>query len=471
MINPNPIHTKSSPYSGGSSFGRRPMPAKPSMMGEPKKRRNWPKAVLLTLVGILVAGGTYAYAEFHALKSNIIVAHEGATSAILSYDPTNSNSKLDPAVFKQAGDGRINIVAVGIGGDNHPGALLTDSIQIISIDTINKKVATTSIPRDLYVTIPGHGKGKINSAYTFGEQDHTGGGGPLLREVVGNVLGIPISNFILLDFTGAQDIVDTLGGIDVTVPTAIYDPYFPDDATVGYAPFSISAGLHHMDGKTALRYARSRETTSDFDRSARQQIILAAIKKKALSIGVATNPAKISEIISTLGRHLKTDLQSNELPLVLGYYRDSTQSGNYVLDTSDSLGLLTDTTDPVAGYISYPALGVNDFSAIHQWFQKNSPDPLIAKEKATITVAGGAKATTKQLQAVVATLKDYGYDAALSTAAPGTSVTSTKLFETTSGSKPISRNYLGSQFSVTAQKGSPPNSHADFELIYVPAKN
>ena len=93
--------------------------------------------------------------------------------------------------------------------------------------------------------------------------------------------------------------VDALGGIDIDVPRAINDPYFPDERLVGYAPFNVKAGPQKMDGATALKYSRSRKTTSDFDRSERQQLVIDAIKKKALSVGVLSNPVKINNFINS----------------------------------------------------------------------------------------------------------------------------------------------------------------------------
>ena len=435
----------------------------------PKKKRRWIRGLFLVILGIFAAGGSYAAAQFISLKNNVTVARQGAGSAALGI--TNDNKdKLDTSAFKQAGDGRFNIVIAGIGGANHPGGMLTDTIQVLSIDTINKKAGITSVPRDLYVSIPGSSKAKINTAYQTGEEANKDGGGAVLKQAVGNVLGITISNFVMIDFTGAKDIVNSLGGIDVDVPTAINDPYFPDDQTVGYAPFYISAGPHHMDGTTALRYSRSRETTSDFDRSFRQQLVISAMKKKALSLGVVTNPVKINSLISAVGQHMKTDLQADEILSAINIYKDiqSSDTTTQVLDTSAKLGLLSSTTDPYAGYISYPSLGQGKYDDIRAWFQKNNPDPLLAREHPTVTVANGGHATLAQLNALVARLNDYGYDATLGQTTAGTA-TKTQVYEAKKGKNPISHNYLGSFFGSTLQTGTPLSSGADFEILYVPA--
>ena len=148
MINPTPVNSKSSPYSANQV--RRPLPRVMAMPPIKKKRTRitWRRMFALSLLLLLAGGGTYAYAYFNGVRSEIIIEHQGDSSSILSYDPSQSLSSLSASQFKQAGDGRFNVVMVGIGGDGHPGALLTDSIQVLSIDTINKKVGITSIPRD-----------------------------------------------------------------------------------------------------------------------------------------------------------------------------------------------------------------------------------------------------------------------------------------------------------------------------------
>lgn len=487
MINPQPVYNPNSPYSNGNQSGNYQIPPPtPKTPNEPKNKIKIGRIIGFIVLFLIVGTASFAYAQYKYLKNKVIVNHEGQTSNILGViKPETLNSDL----FKQPGDGRFNLVVVGVGGANHPGGNLTDSIQVISIDTLNKKMTTTSIPRDLYVNIPGFGHSKINEAYSDGEIRKTGGGGLMVREVVGNVLGINISNFIRIDFTGAKDLVDALGGIEVNVPTAIYDPYYPDERTVGYQPFSIKAGLQKMDGTTALKYSRSRETTSDFDRSKRQQIVITAIKKKALSAGVLTNPSKIISMLNALGTHVKTDLQTSEIKSLASIYKDipDTESKGYVLDTSASLGLLTASTTQATGYIAYPVKGYDKYESIQQWFQKNSPDPLIVRDNPTITVVNGGTATKQQLIDQVVRLTDYGFKARIvdgdyynvnstssTTAINGnfTKViknTSNKLFVKNKNiKKPFANNYFVWLYGGATVVGDPANSDSDFTLVYVP---
>jgi LCP family protein required for cell wall assembly len=474
MINPQPVYGSRSPYSNQKSSQGLPVSSQqnsPKLPEQPKKKGNWKRFFGLIAVGLLVGSASFAYAAYLSLKKGILVEAEGSQkAAILDYDPTDTKSTLDASQFKSLGDGRFNMVLVGV--DKAAG--LTDSIQVLSFDTINKQATLTSIPRDLYVSIPGKGKNKINTAYKLAESDKKGNGAKVLKEVVGKVLGTTVTNFALIDFSGLTSLVDSLGGIDVNVPDAISDPFFPAETGDGYAPFTVKAGLQKMDGKTALRYARSRKTTSDFDRSMRQQLVMDAIRKKATSAGVIANPVRMSSILKSLEKSFKTDLTESQIKVLFSMYNaiPDGKSVGAVLDTSSDLKLLTSITDPVAGYISYPILGIDKFSAVHRWFRKANPDPLLTKEAPSVLVINSGKATEKQLKDFVDTLKDFGFNATLSTEAykSGSKLTSSLLFETKSGSKPFTKNYLSTYLGVSAEKGSATQtSQADFQIVYVPS--
>jgi len=209
-------------------------------------------------------------------------------------DSGNSNSSLfsflgdfDSNNLKGKAQGRTNILLLGMGGKNHPGGMLTDTMIVLSINYSEKKIGLISVPRDLWVPIPGFGSAKINEAYADGEKNNTaqkttGGGGTLASRTVENILGIPIHYYVSADFDGFKKAVDTLGGVDIYVEKPIYDPFYPAANMINYDPFKIDAGQHHMDGALALKYARSRETTSDFDRSRRQQQVMSAMKDKKI---------------------------------------------------------------------------------------------------------------------------------------------------------------------------------------------
>ncbi len=468
MVPPRVVSERTSPY---SKQGARPSALPKMLQSAPasvtKQKSTRSKRVLrvgLLCFIILIAGSAVAVAaKLNQASREIIVENKDGSAPALSYDPTTKQTP-DVTLFQRPGDGRVNVLVAGIGGDGHPGGTLTDSLQIFSIDRVNNKVTLTSVPRDLYVKGSG-GYSKINAVSEYGEQLQKGSGTSALKKAVGDVLGVTISNVAVIDFSGAIQIIDAMGGIDITVPEALYDPYFPDDATKGYAPLNIKAGAQKMDGKTALRYARSRETTSDFARSGRQQQVIQAVKKKA--IGAGMSPVKINAIITAVSKNVRTDLQQGEILSLLNTYKSADNAGSFVLDTSDTLGLLTSTSSAETGYIAVPILGTGKYSAINRWFQKNSPDPMIARDAATIVVSGTATATKKQLDEVVATLKDYGFKATLSTKLT-TTLSKTTLVSKVKD-KEITKNYLGSLYPAAGSTTSQLPEIADFELIYGPS--
>lgn len=181
----------------------------------------------------------------------------------------------------------INIVVLG--SDQRPdwSEWHTDAIHIVSVQTGRPAVSVISIPRDLYVYIPGFWMSRINFADYYGEAyDYPGGGTALLRDTLLYNLGIRADYFVRTNFDGLIGIVDTLGGIDVPVHCRLSDHWPYPDENGEYPILTLEPGVHHMDGETALWYARSRLTTSVFSRERRQQQVLQAIWRRARSTGV-----------------------------------------------------------------------------------------------------------------------------------------------------------------------------------------
>jgi LCP family protein required for cell wall assembly len=184
---------------------------------------------------------------------------------------------------------RINVLLLGIdNGEAEVGPYRSDTMIVATLDPKNHTGGMLSIPRDLYVPIPypGIGQNRINTANFFGDAYKYPGGGPALAvKTVEYNLGIPIHYYVRINFGGFVKIVDTLGGIDVDVPAPIDDPTYPTE-NYGTMVLHIPAGHLHMNGELALEYARSRHTTSDFDRSKRQRQIILAARDKALQMNI-----------------------------------------------------------------------------------------------------------------------------------------------------------------------------------------
>lgn len=229
----------------------------------------------------------------------------------------------DDKKLKGEEEDRINILLLGMGGSGHDGPYLTDTNIIASIKPSTKEVALISVPRDLSVQIPDYGWQKINYANSIGEGREQGSGGELAKRVVSQTFNIPIHYYIRLDFAGFKQIVDDLGGITVDVENTLDDPQYPipgkENATTTerYEHLYVEKGKTHMDGDLALKFVRSRHGLhgegSDFARSRRQQLVLQAIKEKALSVSTIVNPIKVSNAMDTVSEHLATDLEIWEM--------------------------------------------------------------------------------------------------------------------------------------------------------------
>lgn len=189
-------------------------------------------------------------------------------------------------------DQYLNIVLLGSDRQPKSNAWRTDSMIVVSVDTANNVIRLLSIPRDLWVYIPGHGYNRINTADLWGEMAQPGTGPDRVKQTIYHNLGIPIHYYVRLDFQGFMEIIDSVGGIDVDV-----DCPLPD--------IDLSAGMHHMTGEQALRYARSRQSTSDFDRARRQRKVLMALWDQSLTLNVVP---QIPELWWTMANAFQTDL-------------------------------------------------------------------------------------------------------------------------------------------------------------------
>lgn len=208
----------------------------------------------------------------------------------------------------------INILLLGI--DQRPGEkgfYRTDTMILLNIDPATGNVGMLSMPRDLWVSVPGFWETRINSAHYIGDSEKYPGGGPALaKETVANFLGQPVHYYVRINFEGFRQLLEEIGCIDIEVPKTIDDPKFPDD-NYGYDPFYIEAGQHCLDAETALKYARTRHVDSDFGRMARQQQVLVAMKDKVLDAGQLPQLiARMPAILNALSDSLQTDMPMSQ---------------------------------------------------------------------------------------------------------------------------------------------------------------
>lgn len=175
----------------------------------------------------------------------------------------------------------ISILLLGTDARKDEYISRTDSLIVAILNLTSESVTLISIPRDLWVLIPGYGQGRVNTAYFLGETESEG---PYVaRQTVSHVLGIPIDHSLVINFDGFRRMVDAIDGINVFVPEAIDDAAFPDESYGTYR-LLIPSGYQHMDGELALAYARTRHGNSDLHRAQRQQDVLKAIWRRVVSL-------------------------------------------------------------------------------------------------------------------------------------------------------------------------------------------
>jgi LCP family protein required for cell wall assembly len=352
------------------------------------------KRVLIAIVVILMAiglflGGKFIYNAARIFRGNIF-------------------SALTTTKLKGEDRGRVNILLAGNSADDpgHQGASLTDSIMILSIDTRNNVAFMLSIPRDLWVEIPGYGHHKINEAYNDGEQDefresgYPDGGMGMLEKVIEENFNINLHYYSLVNYNAFRQSVDAVGGITVDIKSSdkrgLYDPNI---SKADGGPLKLRNGVQELDGREALNLARARGDhvraygfpASDFDRTNNQRMMLLALKSKMTSSGVVTNPVKLNNLMDALGSNVKTDLELGEVRRLVDLSKKVGNSNIKSLSLNDANGknLLASYTSFAGESALIPAAGLDDFSDIQRYMKKILSTNPIVKESASVVVLNG----------------------------------------------------------------------------------
>jgi LCP family protein required for cell wall assembly len=215
-------------------------------------------------------------------------------------------------------DSQVNILLLGKGGEGHEGGELTDSILFVSLNLANNSVKIIPIARDIWLS---SAKAKINSIYYYGNQAVPGSGIEKTKLAVAEFLDVPIHYAVVLDFQGFVKAVDAVGGLDVEVDNTFDDYKYPipgketaEPESSRYEHVHFDKGPTHMDGATALKYARSRHALgdegTDFARGVRQEKIIVAFRNKLLSTKTLLNTETLSGLRASVEESLDSDIDS-----------------------------------------------------------------------------------------------------------------------------------------------------------------
>lgn len=348
---------------------------------------------------IVVCISTYSIIN---LQRIFVTPHQPANPSPTPVIPTPTS---DP-------DRPVSLLLLGYGGAGHDGGSLTDSIMLVEVRPHDRQIDLVSIPRDLWVELPIGGTlpffTKINMAYTVGSDDrryphkpvaYTGaaGGGQLVKSVVSQITGKQVDYFLAIDFQGFIKVIDQLGGISLQVARPLDDPYYPLDvgatdncgksdeeitaltATLSgekldhqfacrYESLHFSVGVTHIDGATALKFARSRHAPNDggdFNRASRQRQVILAVKDKVLTLNFLS---KIPSILNTLSYHVRTDITSTALEDYLARIKEFSGYQINSLPLTDK-NVLKISVSENRQSILVPTAGVGQYEFVHKYLQ------------------------------------------------------------------------------------------------------
>lgn len=335
------------------------------------RRRTPPIASKLIALGILVT------VLFLVIKTIVWGARfmqtTGVTPALMARLVFDDGTRLESS------DNRTNILMLGIGGGTHEGADLTDTMMVLSLDNAKRTMAFISIPRDIWSDTL---KDRVNSAYHYGELKKKGGGLLLAKVIAEDIIGMPIHYAVVIDFSGFENVIDEVGGIDVNVPTAFTDTQYPKpgmeqstcpgDPTNAcvYETVHFDAGLQHMDGARALIYARSRHAEgdegSDFARSRRQQEIMVALKNKIVHPGQWFTVARAKDLPKVIDDATDMDMNIATAMTIAKRFAGTREGSIKKISFDDTL-----VTPPSYVYGRYVLVPKEDWPTVHAYIKQH----------------------------------------------------------------------------------------------------
>jgi polyisoprenyl-teichoic acid--peptidoglycan teichoic acid transferase len=404
------------------------------------------RGLAVAMVLVVMFGGVGYF------KMNKVFKGGTETAAALKTD-------VAPELLKGEGRGRVNILLMGRGGGAHDAPDLTDTIMVASIDPVNKTASLVSIPRDLWVNVPGQGVMKLNAAYETGVYKYHGkvvnnttdpaaikAGFAMVDATVSEVLGLEIDYNVILNFQAFKQAVDTVGGVTMNVPADLVDPTMAWENANN--PVLAKAGVQQFDGTKALIYSRSRETTSDFARGERQRAVIAALKTKIVSAGTLSNPVKMSGLMSAFGNNVSTDLSISNANRLYSIMKDVSDSSILSVSLADAQKPYVTTGNINGQSVVLPKAGLFKYDDIQAYLRGQLQDPYIMQEKAKVIVLNGTQ-TPGLASAKADELRSYGYNVVAVSNTPTPTWLHTTLVDMTHKKK-YTKNYLEQRFGQTA---------------------
>ena len=384
---------------------------------------------------------------------------------------------------KQASDPRYAFLLLGYGGGGHDGAYLTDSMMVVIVDPTKKSLSMLSIPRDAWVPLIFNGQtavyNKINTGYAFAKDSSlypdrlpayrgSQGAGTFAMDTVSRLLGIPISYYVALDFTGFRQMIDAVGGIDVDVPDSFSANYpVNDDPEIDprWMVVRFNKGMQHMNGERAIEYARARETIdnisegSDFARSRRQRLIMEAFKTRLMQ---ASGLIHLPQLLAIAKDHVDTNYS---LPSAaqLGQLIMDWKSVQFYQTALTNQNYLSDASGPSGTYILVPDAPGYSWSQIRAFARQMWQNPALGVAMANTEIVvendTGVAGTAGRLGTALAKL---GYRIGIPTT--GTTRTSSQIVDGTGGNGEAIVRQLQADLKVQLPETQADGSAADGKI-------
>ena len=423
------------------------------------------RVVFAGIAVVVLVVGTFGIRLALALANAF---HTDPFSAVIAAIHGGSGSSIDAAHQKQQ---RINIMLYGYGGDGHDGAFLSDSLMLVSILPSYSgppQIAEISLPRDWYAPIKlGNGKttfGRVNEAYADGmlgegpvQASALNAGAGVANPTFEHLLGIHIDHWIGVDFRAFHQTVDAVGGIDVNVVNSFTDTQYPhgecDLGDCSYEVVRFNAGTQHMSGARALIFARSRHGDngegSDFARSRRQQLVIAALKQKVVGIG---GIGSLPDVLNALGDNVRTDLTVGDVEALYGLVKDvDVTKVEHV--SIDNTNFLYDCGYPRSCGAYYIFTKDSTFQTLGHFINGVFPNTGALGEHAAVTVVDGSGKRNGASGRWSSILEQLGLST--SDGGTGTSTSVTQVIDRSAGKDARTAKWLADFFGVTVTTPTP----------------
>lgn len=405
------------PYlQGNSNSNNFDRPNSISLQKEKKKLSKVSKFFLtLFLIVLTIGGSVFGYLYYQSYKTL-------KETGVENVDPLSPLGNIvgglgkseQPLAKLEKTDNRTNFLLIGVDARNGFSSTRTDTMIVASYNHETKQVVEISIPRDIRAKY-GSSYVKINAIFPFSfnefkvkqsEEEALKSSFDRLSESVNDITGLKIHYGVMVNFNAVKDVVNALGGITVDVSEPLVDRTYPNDSDTGVITISFKAGVQTMDGTKALQYARSRHSTSDYDRARRQQVVTNAIKDKFIKSNLFQDIGAVNGLISAVSKNIRFFKVDSKVITELFNGRDvlnQVSIANLVIDPS--IGsfagqlLTSETILPAPGFIIYPSGGKNfydkPYDKLRDLIKTYLENPYLLNEQAKITTVHTSKARFK----------------------------------------------------------------------------